>query len=113
VKVTVTIRANDPEILPHELDGFVPFADCPLAVIRAQRYLDGSWQTQDGWSITHRPTGFKIGQRTWRTRKEAMLVLLACNPKFPAWSLAKGSKDDPATVACSTFFRAAMNASGS
>lgn len=108
--VKVTIRTNDPEIPPHEVEGFAPthLPDSLLIVTRPHVFADGKWAERDGWCITHRPSGMHLGKVTWPTRAAALDVLDKCDQTFPAWPAAIGKVDDPATIACAYKFKVAL-----
>ncbi len=108
-RIPVILRSrDDPGVPAHETQGWVPAPDCPLAITRVFNWKGSRWFEDKKWRVTHRPTGWGLGQNAWSTRKEAEAVLLACDPDFPAWVVCTGAKDDPATVACAVKFRAAV-----
>lgn len=117
--VPVTLRSRTPDVPLFETHGYVPTLDSPLAVTRFALYdkLAEQWaqdESDPGYMITHRPTGFYLGTGlaeglaeagavVWDTLPEAWAVLLRCDPSFPAWSIA--DKDEAARVACRTKFK--------
>lgn len=117
--ITVTMRSKDRSITPNEIEGFVPYSSCPLAI-----HLAYSWDSHkdwklvkgDGsntwWMITHRPTGFNLGFIECPEKEQAQQLLMASAPAFPGWWLATGDSGDPATSACRVWFRAACAAMG-
>lgn len=108
IPVTITYRSTEQE--PHEAPGFAPDADCPLAVGKfIQHDSHTGWlPVTDLWCIIHRPSGYTLGKKTFKTRKAAEAVLIACIPDFPGWLFAKGGSDDVATQACHVMFRMAL-----
>ena len=111
--VIVTVRAHDRRIKPHEAEGFVPFATCPLAVMPAHEFdSHEEWKAKrNEWVITHRPTGFYLGGKL-TSREVAERVLNAAQPNFPGWLMANGYEGDLATIACRAVYRAALIANG-
>lgn len=109
--IPVSVRARDPEVAPLVTVGFAPVADSPIVVTHPARwnYATGEWSIDESmWQLTHVATGFCLSRRQWRHKKDALAVIERCDPTFPAWPVAFGSKDDPATVACFVKFRAAV-----
>lgn len=103
IRVTLRSRLAAP---PHVADGWIPFVDCPLAVTNVHG-CEGGWRALSEFCITHRPTGFVCGKGEWPTIEAAMVVLLACDPTFPAWALATSDVRGAATVACAYKYRMA------
>lgn len=112
--IVVTLRSADRRVKPHEVEGFVPFHDCPLAInpTHSHNSHDGWRAKGNEWNITHRPTGFDLGDVCLKSREEVEQLLLAANPSFFGWTLATGYHDDPATNACRVWFRAACAVMG-
>jgi hypothetical protein len=108
--IFVTLRTFDRRNSPHEVEGLVPYPDCPIAVTPAHTHdsHDG-WERVPGlWTITHRPTGFNLGLVMFDNPKKAQQVLSSSAPSFPGWLMATGYKGDPATSACRVMFRSAL-----
>jgi len=105
ISVRVLMRADGCH--QHEVDGFTPSASCPLAVTKLWYHSERKWIRANTWCIVHRPTGKTLGAKEWMTMEAAFAILLKCDPDFPAWPLAKGFPDDPATAACKYKFRVA------
>lgn len=110
IRFTARPNPNRLRLPPYEIDGFVPFVGCPLAVSRDFEWDGDAWQECEGWVISHVPTGYRLGEdKSWRTAEKAMAVLMRCNPSFPAWAFAKGGPaTDSATRACWPLWRAAI-----
>lgn len=117
IQIPVTIRSADADVPSLETVGFAPHADSPLAVTQDAVWQRGAnaWVRSERFRITHRPTGFALGERGvsrhWPTIGTAFVVLQACEPDFPAWPLAMGG-DGAADVACRYKFRAALGELG-
>ena len=113
IPIIVTLRATDRRIKPHEVEGFVPWETCPLAVVPSFSHsTKEGWEPVKGeWVITHRATGFHLG-RTFDSKEIAERVLQSSQPTFPAWLMANGFAGDVATSACRAIFRAALIANG-
>lgn len=109
--VNVTIRARQAEYPAYKCKGKAPFAGSPLAVTAATLWDEDKdeWVSRPGYEITHTPTGYRLGGdiKTWKTEAEAIAAMQRCDPTYPAWPLAKGHPDDPATIACRVMFKAA------
>jgi hypothetical protein len=110
--VHLVLRSHESDIPPFEVLGFVPFDDCPLAVTQ-QIYFDRlkrhwfPWDPDDGYKITHRATGFNLGEKDrWFSVDEAMAVLMRCDPDFPGWQLA--GTNEAAKAACHLKFKWAI-----
>jgi hypothetical protein len=111
IGTTVTIRTKDATTPPHVMAGVVPFEGSPLAVTKVAVWKRARWvELDDRYHITHIPTGWHIGGAEWKTQAAAFEVLERCEPSFPAWRLAIGKKEDPATVACAVKFKMALAA---
>jgi len=108
--VTVTLESRAEDMDGLDVEGYVPFADCPIAVtpFYVRHHGDTMWEGTDKWCISQRRTGFNLGRETWNSKEDAMAVLLRCDPTFPAWPLATGADDCRATQACRVKFREAL-----
>jgi|HubBroStandDraft_6_1064221.scaffolds.fasta_scaffold1077441_1 hypothetical protein len=108
IPVAVTIRAHDRRIKPHQVAGYAADAASPLAAVPWHDHDSHTgWIKTDGWCITHRPTGFCLGNVEFATLMEALETMQRCNPAFPAWLMATGTFGDTATLACKAMFRMA------
>lgn len=108
---TVTIRDRDTAIPAAEVCAFAPagLPESPLAVTNCHRFNGDEWTETPGFCLTHRPTGFRIGvKEKWDTVEEAMVVLLRCEPDFPAWNVAGSNAG--ALEACRYKWRCAREA---
>lgn len=115
--VSVTCASSQPNVPPHKTTGIAPSITSPLAVTRVLWWVGGKWVEQDTWCITHRPTGFSLGEKEWDTSSAAYRVLLDCDPEFAGWRHAKGlagrSAPDPTTLTCRDKFMKAAGIAGS
>lgn len=111
MQVPVVLRALPTDNRPDYMTaGDAPYAECPLVVtpVIVWSELDRAWKTfAKRFQINHKPTGYRLGQKEFVTRKEALAFLDRCDPHYPAWPLAKSGLSDPATVACFQKFKMA------
>lgn len=114
MRVDLIMRAKPNQNRPDfPAVGLAPYATCPLAVTPVAKFseMSGKWSMLETYQITHRPTGYQLGGKEFDTQQEALEFLDRCEPTFAAWPLAKGSKTDPATIACRQQFLMACECS--
>lgn len=106
--IPITLHTRDPHP-PLTILGTVPEPDCPLAVTLAHIFDHPTqrWEPHSlgGFMITHRPTGFSLGNHRFSTAAEALAVVDRLDWRFPAWAAASGAVGDPAMLACRSLWR--------